>query len=188
MGVMMRIPAIAVVCAMLAVPVAMGPSRANGTAAMVPAAPPAALVPAAPPAMGATSAIARKWVDALGNRDTKVMVDLARYPFALRNTGKEGDCKNSTASNASKMKVTIGCLVKDDLLIEDIKANPEPEAKVLSKKTLPAWSRRWAKEISTDATPVSVFIHGNGSSHEFIVLVVSDGVQGFWKTAWFESN
>jgi hypothetical protein len=131
---------------------------------------------------------AKDWIKALGARDPDSLAKRSRFPFALRDTGAEGKCKSATIDAADKLAVGTQCLLKDDLLNEDLKANPEPTADVLSAKTLPRWSRKWAKEIPAGATPVSIFLPGNGSSFDLVLLVSGDGVQGFWKHATFEPN
>jgi hypothetical protein len=116
------------------------------------------------------------------------LVKLTRFQFALRDTGAEGTCKSTTIDAAEKFPGTIACLVDDKLILEDLRDHPELLTKVLSKKTLPKWARKWSKELRQEMTPVTIQIPGNGSSYEFILLVVEKQIQGLWKNAWFEPN
>jgi hypothetical protein len=131
---------------------------------------------------------ARSWLDAPRAHDVEALAKRSRFPFVFKDTGAEGKCKSATIPGADKLAAGVQCLVKDDLLTEDLKSNPEPTADVLSVKSLPRWSRKWAKEIPAGATPVSVFFNGNGNSFDLVLLVAGDGVQGFWKHATFEPN
>jgi len=137
---------------------------------------------------GATITAATAWLNALRARDASGLAGRTSFPFALRDTGTEGDCKKGMAPSEEAFAAAVACLVSDDLVVEDLRANPEPLTKILTAKTLPGWARKWTKEIHQGVTPVSVYIPGNGNTFEFVLLVAGDQIQGLWKNAWFESN
>ena len=139
--------------------------------------------PAPPPAKVATA-----WIDALRQRDVDALTRSTRFPFVLRDTGAGGKCKNATAADATQLPAALACLLKDDLLNEDLKANPAPEADPVSKRTLPRWARKWSNDVRAGSVPVSVFIHGNGNAFDLVLVVAGDGVQGLFKHATFEKN
>jgi hypothetical protein len=132
--------------------------------------------------------LATRWVDALRDKNVEALTKLSQYPFDLRDTRKDGACVNKTVRGPGDMPSAVDCLLVNWVLNDELKANPTPTTKVVSPKELPSWARRWVKEIGPGLTAVDVFIHGNGSSFQFILLVADEGVQGFWKTAWFEAN
>jgi hypothetical protein len=133
-------------------------------------------------------AVVGNWLGAFRKHDGTGLATLTLFPFALRDTGTEGDCKTTTLAKAELLQPGLVCLTNDELVQEALRANPEPLTKVLSRKTLPKWARRWAGELREGMTPVSVYVPGNGSAFEFVLIVVGDQIQGLWKHATFESN
>jgi hypothetical protein len=136
----------------------------------------------------ARTKVAVKWADAFRRRDLDSLIKLTVFPFALRDTGTAGQCTSGTAPDASKMKATISCMMSVDVVHDDLVSERTLEGHVLPRKSIPKWAKPWASDIPTDATPISVAVPGNGASHQFILLVATDGVQGVWKTSWFDSN
>jgi hypothetical protein len=134
------------------------------------------------------AAAAVAWIVALRDRNADTLTRAARFPFMLRDTGESGHCKNRTAAAVDKLKETLACLLKDDLLHEDLTGWPRFKAKPMAKKDLPSWTRRWAKELPADAIPYSVRIQGSGSMQSFVLLMVDGGVRGVWRATGFDAG
>jgi hypothetical protein len=133
-------------------------------------------------------ATATQWLTALRAQDHLALSKLTFAPFEFRDTGTEGDCKSATAASASEIKTILGCLSRNELLIEELRATEDFGAKVVVDKDIPRWAAHWVKELSPPSVPVWTFIHGNGVSYELVVLVEAQAVQGLLKDAQFEAN
>jgi hypothetical protein len=136
----------------------------------------------------AREAYAEEWMDLLRSKDIKALSAASRYPLQLRDTRSESDCVNGTAETAEQMPALVQCLVSDELLQEDVKANPEPLAETVAAKDLQAWAAQWIGELQPGVSLVHVSIPGNGAAFHLILLTTERGVQGIWKDVTFEAN
>lgn len=132
--------------------------------------------------------IALEWMAALRDRDVAKLAAQTAYPFSLHDTRTAGECTDALASAPSELDAALACLTTDELLQEDLNANPEPLAELLSVERLPEWTKPWRSEIAQGETAVSVFVPGNGSAFYFVVIVAGTDVRALWKHATFESN
>jgi hypothetical protein len=136
----------------------------------------------------ARTSLAIQWADAFRRRDVDGLIKLTSFPFAVRDTGTADQCASGTAPDKSELEMTLSCMMSVGVLHDDMVALRTLESRILSKRSIPKWARRWGGELPADVTPVSIPVPGNGASHEFILLVGTDGVRGVWKTTWFDSN
>lgn len=127
-------------------------------------------------------------MNALRGRDAEALTKATRLPFTLRDTGESGACKNRLATDADKLKATLVCLLGNDLLHEDLMNWPKFKAKLVDKKDLPAWTKKWIKEIPAGTSTYSVRIQGNGSMQSFILLVADGSVRGVWHATGFDAG
>jgi hypothetical protein len=125
---------------------------------------------------------------ALRAGDGAALTALARFPFQLRDTGSEGECRSGTAESAEQMPGLVSCLVSDSLLLGDLKEHPQLQTEEIAKKDLPPWTKKWRKEIQSGQTLVHVMVPGNGNTFHFIVLASTDGVHALWKETTFEGG
>jgi hypothetical protein len=133
--------------------------------------------------------VATRWLDALRKHDLDALTRASRYPFALRDTRKEGHCaKSSAAPGPESLAATIDCLIKDDLLAEDLKSSPPLSIEGVSEKKLSTWTRPWRKEIGGGWQPVAISFYNDGDAWEFVLLVADGGVRAVWKTCKLANN
>jgi hypothetical protein len=125
---------------------------------------------------------------ALRSADSAALAALARFPFHLRDTGSEGDCKSGTAESAEQLPGLVQCLVSDSLLMGDLKDHPQLLTEEVAKKDLPPWTKKWRKEIKSGQTLVHVMVPGNGNTFHFILLSSADGAHALWKETTFEGG
>lgn len=137
-----------------------------------------------------TSAVetATRWLMALRARDNSALAKLTGFPFEFRDTGTEGECRSGTAVGPRDADAVLGCLSRDDLLAEELRATSDFGAKVIAGTDVPPWALPWVRQLSPPSVPVWSFIHGNGVSFELVVLVEANTVRGLLKDAQFESN
>jgi hypothetical protein len=126
---------------------------------------------------------ATAWIDALRRGDVSALASLSRYPFELRDTGKEGHCpKRRAVTGPQDMQAAVHCLVADDVLGLALKDNPEPVVDELPPAKLPAWAAPWRAEVSEGVHAVAVPIDAAASTFDIVLLVADDGVRAFWKS------
>ncbi len=126
---------------------------------------------------------ATAWIDALRRGDVTALASLSRYPFELRDTGKEGHCpKRQEVAEPQKMPAAVRCLVTDDVLGAALQDNPEPVVDELPAANLPAWAVPWRAEVSEGVHAVAVPIDAAGCTFDIVLLVADDGVRAFWKS------
>ena len=87
---------------------------------------------ASAPDDAAASRTALKWLSALRQRDRAGLVRQSGVPFVLRDASSTGNCSTLDINESSKLD-SIGCLAKDDVLNEVLKANLEPDAGPLAQ-------------------------------------------------------
>jgi hypothetical protein len=151
--------------------------------------PPSQLVPPAAAKVPATPVeVATQFFAALRAADSAALMALARFPFQLRDTGSEGDCKSGTADIPEHMPGLVQCLVSDSLLLGDLKEHPQLLAEEVGRKDLPPWTKKWRKEIQSGQALVHVMVPGNGNTSHFIVLVSDAGARALWKETTFEGG
>lgn len=148
--------------------------------------PDSSAVPAAAPAPDAAAVVA--WMKALRDRDIESLVKTTRLPFTLRDTGESGACKNRVATDVDKLKPALACLLKNDLLHEDLVGWPKFKAKLIDKKDMPSWTKKWIKEVPAGSSTYSVRIQGSGSMQSFILLVTGGGVREVWHATGFDAG
>jgi hypothetical protein len=132
--------------------------------------------------------VATQLFAALRAADSVALAALARFPFQLRDTGSEGECKSGSAESAAQLPGLVQCLLSDSLLMGDLKEHPQLLTEEIAKKDLPAWTKKWRKEIQSGQTLVYVMVPGNGNTFHFIVLASADGAYAIWKEATFEGG
>jgi hypothetical protein len=142
-----------------------------------------------PAASGDAIRVATRWLEALRKHDVDALTKAARYPFTLRDTKKEGHCDRSrTAPDPDSTPATIDCLIKDDLLAEDLKGNPPLSIESVSDKQLPRWAKAWRKDVASGMQPIAISFYNDGDAWEFLLLVADGGVKAVWKTCTLANN
>lgn len=144
--------------------------------------------PAAAKAPATPVEVATQLFAALRRADSAALTALARFPFQLRDTGSEGECKSGTADTPEQMPGLVQCLVSDTLLLGDLKEHPQLLTEEVGRKDLPPWTKKWRKEIQSGQTLVHVMVPGNGNTFHFIVLVEADAARALWKETTFEGG
>jgi hypothetical protein len=148
-------------------------------------------VTASDDATPAELALAARWIDGLRAKDGGALAALARAPFDFRDarTGApKASCADGVRADAAAVATLASCLVADPLLKKDLAANPAPRIVSTTKDELPPWAKPWAGQVRAGLRPISVFIHGPGSSFELILLVAADGVHAFWQNVFVEPS
>jgi hypothetical protein len=144
------------------------------------------------PDEGAAEAAATKtafaWLAFLGKHDTANLVAATRVPFALRDAGRNGHCKNVVAETADEVTATLKCLLDDRRVGEVLKVNSDPQGGPVPRELLPKWAAKWAKDINRNAYPIAIVYVGDRASFDFIVLASADHVHGLFKRASIEHH
>jgi hypothetical protein len=139
--------------------------------------------------VGEPIAIAARFMDAIRHKRQEVLLSLAALPFHLRDSGAAVSCKDGgSAAQREELAKLLSCLITDDLLAEELQANPQPETTVLRPRDIPSWARRFRKALTPRRTPVMIYVPGNGVTFYFVVVVEDSAVHELWKHAEFDSN
>jgi hypothetical protein len=100
---------------------------------------------------GASIGIASRWMDALRNRDLAALTRLTRYPFEVRDTGRDARCKTRIAAGPATLESTLGCLLGSEPFHRALIDSPSP--RVLADGAIPQslaeWSRPWWRQKTT---------------------------------------
>lgn len=137
-------------------------------------------------------AIATRWLDALRHRDLAQLTRLARYPFEVRDTGRDARCKTQTAHGPDAIESALNCLLGSDPLHRAL--IDSPSSRMLGDGALPQslaeWARPWWRQNDHSG------LHGaytmvattEGYEFDFQILVDPAGVRVVWKRGAFESR
>jgi hypothetical protein len=163
--------------------------RQSLTARPTPSVPPAdARIADDEAAEAAATKMAFAWLASLGRHDTPGLLAATRVPFVLRDTRREGHCKNVVAGTAEELSGALKCLVDDRVVREVLKANGDPQGGPLPRKLLPDWAAKWAKDVGPETYPIAIVYTGARASFDFIVLASNSGVGGLFKHASIEHH
>jgi hypothetical protein len=136
--------------------------------------------------------LATHWMDAVRKGDRQAVAELTGNPFTLRETGTEGICVSCTSPEGARTAFVLQCLTQDSMLMDELKLNPELLTEVLPRNRLPAWTKRWHRELRPGLAPVLITLFGNGVTVYFVLLVGKGqdgpGVYGLWKHALFDPS
>jgi hypothetical protein len=136
--------------------------------------------------------IATRWVDALRHRDLAALTQLTRYPFEVRDEGRDAHCKTQTASSPDKLESALSCLLGSDQLHRALNDSPSPQ--MLADGALPSslaeWARPWwrQKDHAGLQGVYAMVATTDGYEYDFQILVDRDGVRVVWKKGSFESR
>jgi hypothetical protein len=131
--------------------------------------------------------VAARWLEALRRADPVLLGDWSRYPFLLHDTGDEGTCGQGAAADAGQLSRLLGCILHNEPLLAELRAEAEPALRAIKTKELPSWARRWRNELAPEAILVLALIPGHGNSTQFVLVVLEGGVQAAWKLTSFET-
>jgi hypothetical protein len=136
--------------------------------------------------------IATRWLDAVRHRDLAQVAQLSRYPFEVRDTGRDAGCKNRVASGPETLGAAVSCLFGSGLLHRALVDSPS--SPVLADGAPPAslaeWARPWWREQEHGGlqSVYTMVATTEGYEFDFQILVDRDGVRAVWKSGSFESR
>jgi hypothetical protein len=136
--------------------------------------------------------IATRWVDALRHRDLAALTQLTRYPFEVRDTGRDARCRTRTANGPDTLESALSCLLASDQLHRALVDSPSP--RMLADGALPQslaeWARPWWRQRDHGGLQgaYAMVATTEGYEYDFQILVDRDGVRVVWKRGAFESR
>ena len=136
--------------------------------------------------------IATRWLDAVRHENLEQLAQLTRYPFEVRDTGRDAHCKKKVAYGRDTLEPAVSCLLHSDLLHRAL--TDSTSSRMLADgqppTSLAEWARPWWREkdhagLQSVYTMVATT---DGYEFDFQILVDHDGVRAVWKSGSFESR
>lgn len=131
--------------------------------------------------------IATEWLGALRARERARLQKLAAVPFELEELVEHSKCEAKRAEKPDDVPAALECLLLDDLLMEELAAQPAPVTEVVGASELPPWAAK-LKGGSYPGELVQVRLPGDGVSYQFLILATSAGVRRVWKFVEYDPN
>jgi hypothetical protein len=128
---------------------------------------------------------ATQWLQALRDHDTPLLQRLTSYPFELRDSELEANCRSRVASGPAELPSVLACLLDDALLNEALKSNFRLFAG-RAPDEVPRPFESWRRPEHAGLWPATVGIRTDaGNAYELCFLVAKSGVRVLWKRGWF---
>lgn len=136
--------------------------------------------------------IATRWLDALRHQNREQLAQLTRYPFEVRDTGRDARCKKKVANGSDTLAPAVSCLLDSELLHRAL--TDSTSSRILADAKPPAsladWARPWWREKDHGGlqSVYTMVATTDGYEFDFQILVDHDGVRAVWKSGSFESR
>ena len=131
---------------------------------------------------------ATQWLNALRSRDRAQLEKLSALPFELRELVEYPKCQPARASKPGEIPDALACLLEDQLLMEELAAQPAPVTEMIATADLPSWAASLRRSPPGQGRLVHIRLPGNGVSYQILLLAGSSGVHRVWKFAEYDPN
>jgi hypothetical protein len=131
---------------------------------------------------------ATQWLNALRSRDRVQLEKFSSVPFDLRELVQYPKCQPAEALKPADVASAVTCLLEDQLLMEELTAQPAPVTETIAAADLPEWAASLKHSLSANGQLVHVRLPGNGVSYQLLLLATSSGVQRVWKFAEYDPD
>jgi hypothetical protein len=133
--------------------------------------------------------IAKRWLQALKQRDLSALTAASSYPFEIRDAGRGAACGRKTASNGAALKSATQCLFANEELHRSLATNGPFAESPGDGYEIPDWAAPWFHPSRhSDLKKVSAGAGDLGSvSFDIVVLVDGSGVRALWMRGSQES-